>query len=749
LSAASPGSGGGDGILPSYDPWAGDPGEFEAIAAKLVAREDHAAEIRIGIIGLSLDPALTGWLGKSADAFRETLDPLPNLLAQMADAYNQAATALRTYARALRDGQVSFAKTQASFQAQVATNPANAGGRGGARALLASQADQASQDHDKAKQACTNEVSTADDHLRRVKAALGDRRFADFNATFTGLHGDPADLAGLQYAGEDLYGAQIDALSAAISGAGGALTPEQFRAEIQDMINQYGDNSNFWLRFGPLLGQIPGYLDQHDKQPNGSLLPEDQALLALLGQATAKAAAAGNLSFLVANTGGADLVGLVQIVAAADGGQTFGKGPGAQFLADLVTKMTDVATNSTGAPDFSLYSPAVSQALQAAVQDGDAVRLALSGPGGQQLVTQLLQGSVSLKELMGTLGGTYMVDIPQRFPDAAAITAFLNEGLMTSRGADPTSLQQVQAAFNVIQAGAAFGSWNPSTDQLSIDVGALPPAVTQALIHYAANNSLDLALSQGHSNNGIAQVTSGPGAPFYNFTMADGEANAFLNLALKNPDDAAAYRGYLQGTYAQVVKTAIQSPQSDWTLPYANLLTTTQLLIHKKQLDAAQKADAASTSHLMVMNMIAGAFGNAPGPNMLGVAQTVDGFVQPLAGAPQTTYGGLLGHLFDTSHTATAQQATHLDDIKQIEFMKQVVTQGALDSGRLRPDMLDPGVVSNGRVLNGSQFQTWFETKGANLVLSPPDSYIPNHPNNALSLENYVDRLVTSLELNK
>ena len=90
-----------------------------------------------------------------------------------------------------------------------------------------------------------------------------------------------------------------------------------------------------------------------------------------------------------------------------------------------------------------------------------------------------------------------------------------------------------------------------------------------------------------------------------------------------------------------------------------------------------------------------------------------------------------------------------LDDIKQIEFMKQVVTQGALDSGRLRPDMLDPGVVSNGRVLNGSQFQTWFETKGANLVLSPPDSYIPNHPNNALSLENYVDRLVTSLELNK
>ena len=740
---------GGGTTLPSYDPWAGDPEELDAFVAKLVAREGHTTEIRIGIVSLMGDPALTNWLGKSADAFRHTLEPLPNLLEQMAGAYEQAAAGVRTYAHVLRDGQAAFAKVQSSLQSEILTNPANADGRGGAAALLASQADQASSDHDRAKRACVKELASADDHLRLVKGALADQRFADFNATFTGFHGDLGDLAGLQYLGMDLVVGQLDAVTAALNGTGGALTPDQFRAEIQDMINQYGDNPSFWLNFGPLLSRIPGYFNQHDKLPDGSLPPEDQALLTQIGQATAKAAAAGNLNFLIANTSGANLVGLAQIVAAAGGGQAFGSGPGAQFLADLVTKLTDVATNSPADASSADYSNAVSQALAASAQDGDAVRLALSGPGGQQLVTQLLQGSVSLKELVGTLGGSYTEEVPPKFPDAAAIAAFLNAGLMTSRGTDSVAMQQIQAAFNVIRVAAAFSSWNPSTNNASIDVGGLPPSITQALIHYAANNSLDLALSVGHANDGLAQVTSGPGAPFYNFTLADGEVSAFLNLALKNPDDAAAYRGYLQGAYSGAVKTAIQSPQSDWTLPYAHLLTTTQLLIDQQHLDVAQKADAASTSHLMVFNMITGALGNAPGGNLIGMAQSVDGFVQPLAGAPSTTDGGLLSHLFDTSHTTNAQQANHQDDVSQVDYMKQLVAQGALDSGRLKPDMLDPGVVVNGTVVNSPQFQTWFETKGANLVLSPPDSYLPNRPNNALSLEDYVDRLANSLELNK
>jgi len=150
-----------------------------------------------------------------------------------------------------------------------------------------------------------------------------------------------------------------------------------------------------------------------------------------------------------------------------------------------------------------------------------------------------------------------------------------------------------------------------------------------------------------------------------------------------------------------------------------------------------------------VFNMITGAAGNAPGGNMIGIAQTVDGFMQPLAGAPPTTDGGLLAHLFDQSHTATAIQNVHQDDINQIQHMQVLVTQGALDSGRLKPDMLDPGVVVDGKVVDSGAFQTWYETRGSKYILSPPP---PEHPDPTFtlrikSLQDYVNQLTTALEL--
>jgi len=497
-----------------------------------------------------------------------------------------------------------------------------------------------------------------------------------------------------------------------------------------------------------MLNQIPGYLDQHDKLPDGSLPPEDQALLTLLGQATAKAAGAGDLNFLIQGTNGKELIGLSRIIASAPGGgKSFGAGDGAQFLADLVTKITDAGANSP----TDDYGTAVAQALRAAAQNGDAVRLALSGPGGQQLATELLQGSVSLKEDVGTLGGSYTENVPPRFPDSDAIAEFLNAGLMTSRGLSPLAEQQIQAAYSVIRAAAAFHGWNPSDKMTVVDVGDLPPSVVQALIHYAANNSLDLAVSGDGQSDGIGQVTSGPGPPFYNFTVSGGEVSAFLALVLKDPKDAAAYRGYLQGTYSQVVSDAIKGGNtSNWTVPYASLLSKTQLLVDQEHLDAAQRADALSANRVMVFTMITGALGNAPGGDMLGLGQAVDGFVQPLAGSSTTDYGGVLGHLFDTSHTASAQQDAHQDDVNQIEYMKLVVTQGALDSGRLKPDMIDPGIVVDGKIVYGTQFQTWFETHGANLTLGPPSAKGADQPAPSVpSLQDYVNQIATSLEIHK
>ena len=734
-------SGSGFATLPNYDPWDGDPAQFDTVVANLVKREADVTDVRLGIASLLADPNLSMWLGKSADAFRNTLDPVPTMMDQMAAAYADAADAVRAYAQALRDGKAAFAKVQSGLQAQTGADT------NGLATVLASQASDASAEHDKAKRTCANKLAVADQDLRGVAAKLAAKNFDDFDAAIVANGGSLADLAGLASMGMDVYNAQVEAVRLALAGDKGAIPPDVLRTEVQNMLSTYGDNPDFWVSFGPLVSKFPSYLLSHDKLPDGSLPPEDQALLTMLGQATAKAADAGSMASVVANTSDSDLLGLSTIVAAAGGGQAFGKGPGAVFLSDLVTKLVNDSSNFQ---DSKAFNTALSQSLEAAAQDGDAVRLALSSADGQQLVTELLQGSVSLNELYGTVGGSYTTAVGPKFTDSAAISAFLNAGLMRQRGSDPVAMQEIQAAMNVIRAAAAFQGWDPSNASMAAEVGPLPASITQALIHYASNNSLDLALSGNASDDTVQMVRVGPNTPFYNFVVTHDEVTSFLALALKDPKDAAAYRGWLQGTYASAVQVAIQSgPEADWTQPYANLMVDTQKLIDHQTLDAAGRADAIAANHLMVFNMITGAAGNAPGGNMIGIAQTVDGFMQPLAGAPPTTDGGLLAHLFDQSHTATAIQNVHQDDINQIQHMQVLVTQGALDSGRLKPDMLDPGVVVDGKVVDSGAFQTWYETRGSKYILSPPP---PEHPDPTFtlrikSLQDYVNQLTTALEL--
>lgn len=739
--------------LPTYDPWDGDPSEFEAIASALVTRESDTSEVRIGVSALLNDPAMQQWMGKSADAFRATLGPLPGLLNQLGNAYFHAAGAVRTYAGKLRDGQASFAKLQASLQSRVTTNPANADGRAGAASALAMQADQASNEHDQAKRACAKAVSAADADVRRVRAALADKRFSDFTATFTSNGGNIADLAALQHFGGDLYTADLDSIKATLNGQSGGLPPEVLRSQIQDFLNEFGDVPQAWGGLGPLLGRIPGYLDKNDKLPDGSLTPEDQALLAMLSRATAKAAAAGNLDTLIADTDGADLIGLARIAGAAGDGKMFGSGPGAQFLADLLTKLSNAASTETYLDKIHAYDFAMTQALQAATQDGDAARLAMSGDGGLQLVTQLLEGSVPLSGVIGTVGGEYSDDIPVRFSDSAAVGAFLNTALLRQRGSDPVSLQQVEAAMNIVRAAAAFQTWNPGDQNSSFNVGKLPPSLVVVMNNYAANNVLDLALSDISTSDSIAMVYKGPGAPFYRFSVTAAEQKAFLKLALSGPcpRDAAGYRGYLEGRYSDAVQAAIiYGSDANWTKPVGNLLATTQGIINDERLTHAQQVDAANTSHLVLFNMLTGAAGGAPVEGaILGWSQSGIGLMAPLAGnLPHDN--NYFAHVFDTSHADDALEANSTDNGVLLHHMQAVVTQGALDSGLLKPDMLDPGIVANGKIVEGAQFDTWYETRGNLLSLGPPappgtdlDHYV------VPSLDDYVDAVLTPLELQR
>lgn len=615
------------------------------------------------------------------------------------------------------------------------------------------QANQASSEHDQAKRACANAISAADDDVRRVRVALADKHFSDFTATFTSSGGNIADLAALQHFGSDLYTADLDSIKATLNNQSGALPPEVLRSQIQDFLNEFGDVPQAWGGLGPLLGQIPGYLDKNDKLPEGNLTPEDQALLAMLGRATAKAAAAGNLDTLIANTDGTDLIGLARIAGAAGDGKAFGSGPGAQFLADMLTKLSNTASMETDLGKIHAYDSAMSQALQAATQDGDAARLAMSGTGGQQLVTQLLEGSVSLSGVIGTLGGEYSDDIPVRFSDSAAIGAFLNTALLHQRGSDPISLQQVEAAMNVVRAGAAFQTWNPGDQNTSFKIGKLPPSLVVVMNNYAANNVLDLAFSDSSASDTISTIYKGPGAPFYHFSVTDAEQKAFLKLALSGPypRDAAGYRGYLEGKYSDAVQAAITyGHDANWTKPMGALLATTQGIINGERLTDAQKIDAANTSHLVLFNMLTGAVGNAPlDGKLLGWSQSGIGLLAPLGGnLPHD--GSYFDHVFDTSHANNALETNSADNFVQLHHMQAVVTQGALDSGLLKPEMLDPGIVVNGKIVEGAQFDTWYETRGNLLSLGPPPppGTEPDHYKVA-SLDDYVDAVLKPVELHR
>lgn len=89
----------------SGDPVPGDASLVTELGHMFTSRETAAYEVRVGVNALCTDPGVHDWLGRSGDAFRNTLFPLPRLLGQMVDAYSEAAAALDKYVTALGQAQ--------------------------------------------------------------------------------------------------------------------------------------------------------------------------------------------------------------------------------------------------------------------------------------------------------------------------------------------------------------------------------------------------------------------------------------------------------------------------------------------------------------------------------------------------------------------------------------------------------------------------------------------------------------------
>lgn len=129
-------------------------------------------------------------------------------------------------------------------------------------------------------------------------------------------------------------------------------------------------------------------------------------MLGTLGTGLANAASHG---WVTASTfsglSGAALIGLSKLIAAPENGKAYKQPDGANFLADVERtyinhevslEHSDGSTMAgplTGQVKLDAFGPALTAMLNTAAENGDAARIALSGPDGLDLATHLLQGS--------------------------------------------------------------------------------------------------------------------------------------------------------------------------------------------------------------------------------------------------------------------------------------------------------------------------------------------------------------------
>ncbi|GAA1968756.1 hypothetical protein [Catenulispora subtropica] len=87
------------------DPVPGDPAKLDYLISRMHNLADDADRARRGVVGLLADRALDGWLGASGDAFRSACEPLPDHLQKLRQSYEDAASALKKYQKALTDAR--------------------------------------------------------------------------------------------------------------------------------------------------------------------------------------------------------------------------------------------------------------------------------------------------------------------------------------------------------------------------------------------------------------------------------------------------------------------------------------------------------------------------------------------------------------------------------------------------------------------------------------------------------------------
>ena len=747
----------------SGDPVPGDPASIQNVGRMLTARETAAYEVSVGINGLATDPGVNAWLGSSGDAFRKTLEPVPGLLRQMVDAYNEAAAAVTKFGGDLAGLQQM---ADSAYRQRVSTiadwkskNPGkNPPSDGSApedgktdpapwnREMAAIQ--NVGPMRDQSAGTCTKALQDADAKLHRVQSALGDPKFTNFDNTYVANGGDLSEFtrpnAPVEVFGDVLENAEANDLSNIINGGKTDASPDVVRAELSDLTNEYQSDRAFWEKFGPSLGNLVPWI-QANKGPETNDA-SDQILINTLGQRTAIAASNGSLTALdVTGLSTAGMIGLAKLIGTTKGSDYQGES-GQDFLAftsqDYIEKESGV-----DAWDRQNFDGALNTMLHVTGQNDGAARTLFAGSNGQDLVTKLLTGeaNVTRDEFAGRGGSAQITSMAYEGVDPKNIAALLDAARAPVdgsgvRGDDPANTDRLNAASNIIQAAAAFDHYSPESGMGSqVKSWALPPEVTNSLEGYAKAYSFDLATSTTDANHGSGMTTVGGdpnGQPM--FLVTSQQAHDFLDLSLKDPHAAGDYLGFAKSQYQDSLKVDMMSSgKVDHTQAYANLVATSQQIIDEQHMSGAQAQDAAAAQRAALVNGLLGGAGNLPGPDGLGVAQAMDGLVTPLV----DQLPGL-----QQNHAAEMQVANHQADLLISRQANLSVVQAAVDSGKLtvgdpNSDHLPPGILdSNGHIQDNATFRAWWSDHSRDIPAPTNDPHLQS-----MSLQQYVDAMQNAM----
>ncbi|ACU77483.1 hypothetical protein Caci_8668 [Catenulispora acidiphila DSM 44928] len=746
----------------SGDPVPGDTSSIQNVGQMLTARETAAYEVSVGINGLATDQEVNAWLGASGDAFRKTLEPVPGLLRQMVDAYNQAAAAVTKYASDLATAQhfadSAYQRRRSTIKDWQSKNPGKPLPAGGFPPLDVDLQQWDSEDYTinqgaiparaQAAAACVKALQDAESTLRRVQSALGDPKFANFNNTYVANGGDLSQFtrpnAPVQVFGDVLENAEAADLTRILNGGKTDASPDVVRAELSDLTSEYQSDSAFWAKLGPSLGNVVDWI--HTNKGPESTDASDQILINTLGQRTATAASNGSLSSLdVTGLGTASMVGLAKLLGTTKGSD-YQNESGQDFLA-FTTQEYIEGESGVDAWDRQNYDGALNTMLGLTSQNDAAARTLFAGSDGQHLVTELLTGEaqVTREQLAGRGGSITVTGSGYEGVDPKNVAALFDAARAPVdgsgvRGDDPASMDRLNAANNIIQAAAAFDHYSPSSSELSQVKGwSLPPQVTNSLEGYAKAYSFDLATSTTDSNNGAGITTVGGdpnGQPM--FLVSSQQAHDFLDLSLKDPHAAGDYLGFAKAQFQNSVELDMASHGTvDHSSAYANLVATSQQIIDEQHMSGAKAQDAAAAQRAAIVNALLYSAGNAPGPDAVGVGQALDGLMTP--------YIEQLPGL-QTNHAADMQVANHQADLLIGGKADIAVVQAAVDSGMLTVgdpghDHLAPGILdANGHVQDNATFRSWYSEHQKIVVAPTNDPHLQN-----LSLEDYVSRMTRAM----